>query len=204
VKRLFPFVFAWGAVLAAAPFSHKLHLQMKLECTSCHSTALTSTQVQDNLLPAKEACQKCHAEVVIPGSPTTIVAKFNHSLHLRMGNIAPIIAAAIDHRGYLQPAGDIRQHLNSGNACQACHRGMAESEQVTRANLPQMADCLVCHTAIRPPFSCQDCHAKGTELRPSSHLAATFVDSHSSRTLFPDKTSCTVCHGRGFTCMGCH
>jgi bacterioferritin-associated ferredoxin len=121
-----------------------------------------------------------------------------------MGNVAPIIAGAIDHGRYLQPAGDIRRHLNTGNACAACHRGMAESEQVTRANLPQMADCLVCHTVIQAPFSCEDCHAKGAELRPPSHLARTFVDSHSNKDLVPDKSSCGACHGRRFTCMGCH
>lgn len=197
-------MFAWGVAFAAAPFSHKLHLQMKLECTTCHGTALTSTQVGDNLLPAKEVCQKCHTDAVVPGPPTTRVAKFNHSLHLRMGNVAPIIAGAIDHGRYLQPPGDIRRHLNSGNACAACHRGMAESDQVTPANLPQMADCLVCHTVIQTPFSCEDCHTKGAELRPPSHLSTAFVDSHSNRTLVPDKASCTVCHGRRFTCMGCH
>ena len=202
MKRFLLLMLVSGAAVAAAPFSHKLHLQLKLECTGCHRAALTSNQVQDNLLPAKEVCQKCHANAEIPGPPTTRVVKFNNSLHLKMGNVASIIAAAIDHRRYLQPPGDIRRHLNTGNACGACHRGMAESEQVTKANLPQMADCLVCHTVIQTPFSCEDCHAKGAELRPQSHLVQNFVDSHSNKAV--EKSSCAVCHGRRFTCMGCH
>src|SRR5262249_19135608 len=194
----------WGAVLAAAPFSHRLHLQLQMECTTCHTAALTSSRVQDNLLPSKAVCQKCHQDVTIPGPPTTRVVKFNHSLHLKMGNVAPLIPAAIDRGRYLQPAGDIRRHLdNTTNDCAACHRGMAESEQVTKANLPQMADCLVCHVKIENPFSCEACHGKGADLRPASHVPR-WVDIHSDKKRVPDKSTCAVCHGREFSCMGCH
>src|SRR5207302_279269 len=31
------------------PFSHRLHLQLKLECTACHTAAPKSTSAQDNL-----------------------------------------------------------------------------------------------------------------------------------------------------------
>ena len=188
--------------MTAAPFSHRLHLGLKLECATCHSRALTSTAVADNLLPAKEICEKCHQNMTVPDPPTTRVAKFNHSFHLKMGDVSAVIASAIDRGIYLQPAGDIRRHLNSGNACGACHRGM-ESDQVFKVNLPQMADCLVCHNKIEVPYSCETCHLKGAALKPSSH-AEGFVDLHSNRAKVPDKTTCAVCHGRQFTCMGCH
>ena len=109
-----------GAAANAAPFSHQLHLQLKLECTTCHVSAAASTRAPDNLLPSQKACQPCHESPEIPGPPTTRVAKFNHSLHLKMGDVGPIIANAIDHGRYLQPPGDIRRHLNTGNACAAC------------------------------------------------------------------------------------
>jgi len=206
LKKLLLFCVMSASALPAAPFSHRLHLQLKLECVKCHRAALTSTTVQDNLLPAKEICSQCHQDAVIPGPPTTRVAHFNHSLHLKMGDVSGIIAAAIDHKRYLQPPADIRRHLNgnTGNPCGACHRGIAESDQVSQANLPQMADCLVCHTRIEAPYSCETCHEKGAELRPSSHLAQGFADFHSSRERLPDKSTCGICHGRGFTCMGCH
>ena len=193
-----------GAGLAAAPFSHRLHLGLKLECTACHAAALTSTRPQDNLLPSKSACRSCHQDRTIPDPFTTRVAQFNHSLHLKMGNVAPLIASAIDRGKYLQPVGDIRRHLNSANACFACHRGIPESEQVAKANMPQMADCLVCHVKIENPYSCETCHLKGMELRPENHLVGSFIDIHSDRAKVPDKTGCAVCHGRQFTCMGCH
>ncbi len=190
-------------MLAAAPFSHRIHLGQGLQCLECHTAASTSTRVEDNLLPAKQVCLNCHEDAAIPSPPSTRLSKFSHALHLKMGSAAPFMASAIDHKTYLQPPGDIRRHLNTRNPCQACHRGLEESDQVTRAALPQMADCLICHTQIDPPFSCEDCHAKDAQLKPASHVER-FTDAHSSGKLRLDKTTCAVCHGRTFTCMGCH
>src|SRR5438445_10580453 len=100
-------VFAmWGAAANAAPFSHKLHLQLNPDCNSCHTAAASSTKPQDNLLPDKAVCLTCHPSVEIPAPPTTNLAHFSHQQHLKMGNVAPVIAAAIDNKSYLQPPGD--------------------------------------------------------------------------------------------------
>lgn len=206
--RLLFLAMAWGAapsVAAPAPFPHRIHLAQGLECVECHTAATSSTKVEDNLLPQKRVCLACHedAEVSIPPPPATRLSKFSHALHLKMGSAAPFIADAIDHQRYLQPPDDIRRHLPGKSPCQACHRGLEESDQVTRAALPQMADCLVCHTQIDPPFSCEDCHGKDDHLKPPNHTER-FMDAHSSGKLHLDKTTCAVCHGRTFTCMGCH
>jgi len=97
----------------------------------------------------------------------------------------------------------IRRHLNGTNPCQACHRGLEESVQVSASNMPVMADCIVCHSQIDNPFSCEKCHAKGDNLKPASHVQG-FMSSHSSGTMNLDKASCTICHGTNFRCLGCH
>jgi len=193
---------AWGAA-QAAPFSHKLHLGLKLECTTCHSAAAASTKAADNLLPNKAACTPCHQDREIPAPRQTRVVSFNHALHLKMGNVAPLIAAAIDKKTYLQPPDDIRRHLDTGDPCQACHRGLPDSVQVGAADMPKMADCIVCHSDIDNPFSCEKCHAKDANLKPPSHVA-NFISNHTSGKLNLDKASCVVCHGRNFRCLGCH
>jgi predicted CXXCH cytochrome family protein len=193
---------AWGAA-AAAPFSHRLHLGLKLDCVTCHAVAATSTKVEDNLLPEKAVCLKCHAEAEIPAPFTTRLAHFSHQQHLKMGNIAPVIAGAVDKKTYLQPPGDIRRHLDSKNPCEACHRGLAESDAVNAAAMPQMADCLVCHSEIENPFTCEKCHARGANLKPANHVGD-FISSHTTGKLNLDKTTCAVCHGRSFRCLGCH
>lgn len=194
-----------GAAHAAAPFSHPVHLRMKLACVTCHGGATTSTQVSDNLLPDESLCLNCHKQVEIPKPPVTRVAKFNHALHVKLGPaVAAAIAAALDAKTYLSAPGDIRAHLNStNNVCQACHRGLETSAKVSHLNMPRMADCLVCHNVIEVPFSCEKCHEKGAQLKPVNHTAD-FIDTHTSGKLGLDKSSCAVCHGRKFNCLGCH
>jgi hypothetical protein len=206
VKRFAVIVFAWGVAWGmadAAPFSHKIHLGLQLECSYCHAAASGSTKASDNLLPAKSVCLNCHEDAQIPAPPATRVAFFSHAQHLKMGNVGPILAAAIDKKAYLQAPGDIRRDLDTSNACKACHRGLEESDEVTRALLPRMADCIVCHNEIDNPFSCEKCHAKGEDLKPASHVAG-FMSAHNSGKMKLDKPSCVICHGSNFRCLGCH
>jgi hypothetical protein len=178
-------------------------LKLVPDCLTCHTKAAASTRVTDNLLPEPSACVKCHKQVAISNPPAVRINRFSHQLHLKLGNIAPVIAAAIDKGAYLQPAEDIRLHLDTKNPCEACHRGMEESDAPTRSLLPQMADCLVCHNQIDPPASCGFCHAADAKLTPANHTPD-WVDRHSSGKANFDKASCAVCHGKHFTCEGCH
>ena len=130
--------------------------------------------------------------------------EFSHKKHLKLGNVAPVIASAIDKKTYLGHDGPkIRPFLNTGNACAACHHGIEESDGVSQANMPHMADCLVCHNTVDPPDSCQFCHPKGAALKPANHIAG-FLDSHTNKNSGLDFATCAVCHGRKFTCLGCH
>jgi len=117
--------------------------------------------------------------------------------------VGKVLASAVESGRYLSPPGDMRRHLNSENACLACHRAITETDLGTDEHLPRMADCLVCHSKIDPPFSCGYCHTRDQQLKPADHTS-NFADRHSSRKDVADKTSCKVCHGVKFTCMGCH
>jgi hypothetical protein len=129
---------------------------------------------------------------------------FSHKKHLALGNIAPVIARAIDNGTYLSPPGNLRAQLDTKNPCEACHRGLGQSDEITRANMPQMADCLVCHDQVDPPFSCSFCHTKEANLKPATH-AADFLDSHPKKLAsLGGKETCDVCHGLKFRCLGCH
>jgi hypothetical protein len=159
------------------PFSHKAHRAER--CESCHRDTLAS----------KVATGK------------TPLAHFSHELHLKMGNVAPVIAAAVKSGNYLgDPTGRL-EHLNSKNPCAACHAGIEDSIAPSPALLPAMADCLVCHSKIDPPDSCETCHVAVATLMPANHTEK-FVDSHSEKSV--SKTGCALCHGRNFTCQGCH
>jgi hypothetical protein len=130
--------------------------------------------------------------------------EFSHAKHLKLGNVGPVIAQAIDKGTYLGSDGkSIRPLLNSTNQCTACHRGLENSDKISAANMPAMADCLVCHNTISPPDRCEFCHPKDAQLMPTNHVAG-FLDSHTNKKAGLDLTTCAVCHGRKFTCLGCH
>ncbi|MEZ5402348.1 MAG: hypothetical protein R2729_21925 [Bryobacteraceae bacterium] len=202
-----------GAAFAQAPkpFSHKLHLGLKLTCTGCHAAAASSTSAVDNLLPEPAVCAQCHENGTPIGEPRkTLVTKFNHQLHAGMGTIAPVILAALKRGTYLPsttgagPAPELETRLASASGCAACHQGLESSERADGSHHPAMQDCLVCHSKIDAPFSCEKCHAPGDHLKPANHFKAEFMDSHSTGRAGLNKATCVSCHGRGFRCMGCH
>ena len=207
------------AVLAAPlaaqdwAFPHQTHLAMGLDCGTCHSKAAESSDVGDDLLPNHALCESCHNGQTAPAidfaplaerTPGERTFRFDHSFHLGLGEIAPLIATAIDSGNYYGKPGDARRFLDNASECSACHRGLEESIQVLAgAHMPQMADCIVCHTKIDNPFSCPECHVEGANLRPADHTRE-FIDTHSTGKAGLDKVSCQPCHGRDFGCMGCH
>lgn len=199
---------ASGAAAPKRPFSHKYHLTQVAACENCHTAAAASTKASDNLIPDKSACVTCHDEIEIGEMRPVGVQKFNHAKHVAMGSVAPLIAGAIRGKAYLGQTPPTAETLAAAkDACTGCHHGIPESENVdhskpAKAHFPQMADCLVCHNKISPPDSCKQCHVESTpNFRPTSH-AADFGDKHSDKGL--DKSSCATCHGRKFTCKGCH
>jgi len=169
---------------ANAPVSHQQVLQSGAKCLDCHAAIQKSTTA---------------------ARPGPMGVRFNHQFHLGMGNVAPLIAAAVDAKKYLGPVLALwRAQLNTKDACQACHRGLDQADAATQANFPHMADCLVCHNKIDNPFSCEKCHTvSAVKLKPASHTKD-YVDTHSSGKLNLDKPSCVICHGVDFRCLGCH
>ena len=182
---------------------------------TAHAAAQPSFDHKAALAQTKGACEPCHAEMVKSteitkraGRPVRHI-RFNHELHLKLGNPAPILAKAIDTKDFIPGLGAdpavIRPQLDKVTvACSACHRGMAAvTAKLARENYPHMSDCLVCHNKIDNPFSCEKCHVEeATELRPAAHAVRGFADGHSLKSV--SKSECAVCHGRKFSCLGCH
>jgi hypothetical protein len=164
------------------PFSHKYHLTQVSTCQTCHTRAESSAKAEDNILPHESDCARCHDEVHIKEPRKTLVAKFPHATHIK------VVAK-----------GD----------CLACHHAIDKSENVAEADVkkhyPKMEECMACHSSsINPPESCKQCHdEKAMTFRPATHTSE-WVDKHGDKNASIDKTTCTVCHGKKFTCKGCH
>jgi c(7)-type cytochrome triheme protein len=213
VKAILCFVLALPLTAQDSAFPHRPHLAMGLDCQTCHPAAPASEDATDNLLPDGQVCGACHNGQTAPEIDVSALAqrqapersyRFDHSFHLGLGDVAPLIAGAIDTGNYFGKPGEARRFLEGGNACSACHRGLQESLAVDSArNMPMMGDCIVCHTRIDNPFTCKECHRANVDLMPEDHTRE-FIDLHSTGKIALDKLSCLPCHGRNFACMGCH
>jgi hypothetical protein len=191
---------------AESRFSHKAHLQMDVTCFTCHARAGTSAAASDDLMPSRDVCARCHAEDYEIREPRKLfLDHFHHQRHVDMAGIAKILLAGLQQGRYLSPPGpQLKQQLESAqNTCMACHRGMQEAVETGKQHFPQMADCLVCHNQINVPSSCLKCHLDSPKLRPATH-SADWIDRHSRVLTEESKQSCVICHGKGFTCGGCH
>lgn len=193
--RSFPpalFVCLLATALAAQEnrFSHQDALSKNLTCVSCHQGQTVSATLSNK-------------------RRGKVLKDFNHRIHLSLGNVAGVIAAAIDQKTYLGSPNrldllKLRADLITNDPCQACHRGLAQAAgPPAKAHFPNMEDCLVCHNQIDTPFSCEQCHSAGMKIKPANH-GPDFLDRHTSGKLNLDKTTCAACHGKRFTCQGCH
>jgi predicted CXXCH cytochrome family protein len=165
---------AIAGIASAADFSHRVHLAMKLECATCHTTAATSTRAEDNNLPSRQVCLRCHQDAAIKQPTPTAVAHFNHQLHVKM------------------------------RPCTGCHRGLEKSDVTSKANFPVMAECMGCHRTFDIPDSCWKCHAQTMRLLPADHVTDFLDSHSRVKHSAAEKQSCEVCHGNNFHCAGCH
>jgi hypothetical protein len=181
-------------------FNHKKHVKgLGISCTTCHSSAKTSQQAADSLLPAATRCDACHG-----------------TNHRQLSAVTsdeprPLGQCSFCHRGYdpkrpnvvarvLLPKPNLRfnhrKHVVSARMpCARCHGKVDELELATRDQLPRMKECITCHVlgdagqsssaltsaaptghARRPSGACPTCHL--TE--PNGMLKTTFASGRLS------------------------
>ncbi len=131
-------------------------------------------RAEDNNLPQRTVCLGCHPDAAIKSPTPTLLAHFNHQIHVRV------------------------------RTCLSCHVGIDTSEQTSKANFPPMSLCVTCHNQTDIPDGCWKCHDRAMRLMPETHIRG-FLDSHArGRMTVEVKQGCSVCHGQGFHCAGCH
>jgi hypothetical protein len=151
IHALAPIVAAATALLAQPyDFGHRTHLTMRLACVRCHPGAPKSTQppAVGEATFSSDACLDCHGRAILNlrPAPAPPIAHFNHALHLALKD----------------------------QTCGACHHGLLETDKVTGALFPSMAECLVCHQQVNPPRSCYRCHEQDDpRLQPQKPASGT-------------------------------
>jgi hypothetical protein len=152
----------------ALRFSHAQHLAKGVKCQQCHNQVSESDLAADRNIPTQRRCEACHeveaargGQVVDPPSACADCHPgFDWTVHAapRPSRFPPP-ALHFSHK----------RHLLRGAACADCHGDLARVELATRAQLPRMASCLVCHDGVKASMACATCHlgsARGAKGAP--------------------------------------
>jgi len=202
-------------------FSHTVHLEMEVECLTCHEGIKNSENDLNSHLPSMGVCEECHEEVnetsscsmchpdlaIVPESlhkPAADLA-FSHKLHVEMDVECtfchPDAQTSTVSTDTLIPSNSF-QNNNHVGLCADCHE----------AETPD--DCLTCHSDLEKPSSlfsrvtdltfshnlhidmeveCQTCHISILE-------SDTIMSSR-----LPDMSICAECHDEVESdCIMCH
>jgi len=166
-------------------FSHKYHAEeIGAICTDCHPAG-ESELASDNLLPDMDGCYTCHDEeeectychkdpdnAIAYPRITEYIAKFSH-----------------------------KQHAQKDVECEACHEGVAESDNIHDKHLPSMQDCMTCHPLTMSADYCYVCHDKSEDLKPADNNLSWNKDHGLAS--YTDQSSCESCHHENM-CLDCH
>jgi len=215
---------AWANI----KFSHVAHFkvrdQYKLDCSTCHSSILTSTSLENQNLPKMIECVGCHE------TSKAMAAEFRMSNCQTCHVDNPSGPRPASHTRYIKPdfhTESFRKHHSAeasapGAKCFVCHTNV--SPQAAAA-----AQCTSCHQAMLPAShtarwrddihgkyaamdreSCATCHATDYCSRchnelPRTHVPlAPFVNGGHAKLAMINKRSCFACHTYENTCAECH
>ncbi|MBI2689077.1 MAG: cytochrome c3 family protein [Acidobacteria bacterium] len=122
-------------VFGEPSFSHKRHASLNLECTFCHTGAVTRERAG---FPAWKTCHTCHtgkAEQPIPSQRIYKLPDFVFFSHAR--------------------------HATAQVDCTSCHGNVKKQAKIELYRSTKMAACVDCHKENRATVVCNACHELG-------------------------------------------
>ncbi|WP_375773202.1 cytochrome c3 family protein [Archangium gephyra] len=158
-------------------FSHKVHVEKKVECTACHGTMTDVKLATRQQLPKMATCFECH--------DGNVASKQCNSCH------------PAEPSGRLQltfPSGLLRPM--QGNPLGLDHGPRYEFNHGSRASVDRQT-CMSCHAESY----CQSCHdalRKPLSVHPNDYLTLHPVQARM------DSARCSSCHRMQSFCAACH
>ena len=175
--------FARKSPTQPVPFSHALHVSLKIDCQYCHSSVTTSASAG---IPPTQTCMTCHSQVRID-SPVLAPVRDSYATG------KPIQWNRVHDLGdfvYFNHS----IHVAKGVGCSTCHGQVSQMNQITQVAPLTMGWCIDCHRApeqyLRPQAEIfntdwqppADQLAQGRLLVQANHIEVSKL------------TNCTICH----------
>src|SRR6476619_4176238 len=126
--------FAQKSPTQPVPFSHALHIGIKIDCRYCHSSVTTSASAS---IPPTQTCMTCHSQV---RTDSAALAPVRDSY----ATGKPIEWNRVHDLGdfvYFNHS----IHVSKGVGCSTCHGQIDNMPAVYQENTLQMEWCIACH-----------------------------------------------------------
>lgn len=131
-------------------FNHSKHLAAGMQCTDCHTGALTETRAT---LPQLSACLMCHSAALTASKEEAKIRALEAAgAELQWRPVTHVPAHVFfSHRRHAQ---------QGGIACAVCHGAMEKlTAPPSRPFIEFTMDtCIQCHQKNRARTDCDDCH----------------------------------------------
>jgi predicted CXXCH cytochrome family protein len=134
-------------------YSHKKHLALGLNCSSCHGTKGTEEDEGFAMgFPKEDFCMSCHSSVKKDSPEIVKLAKAAADKKpvewKRVYRLMPIVW--FSHSVHVEDA---------KIECRTCHGDVASMSVTSKARVLNMKDCMDCHAERGAPNGCDTCHA---------------------------------------------
>ncbi len=130
------------------PFSHKLHVQLSLQCLDCHEMPEPGWAAT---YPAEAKCMACHASIKTDSPAITKLAEYNKGQR-------PVPWVQIFRLPDYVFFSHKRHYKKAKITCETCHGPVADREVITKEKPTSMVACMDCHVERRASVTCNSCH----------------------------------------------
>jgi len=175
--------FAQHSPTQPVPFSHALHVGIKIECQYCHSSVAISSSAG---IPSTQTCMTCHSVIRTDSAALAPVRDSYATGKPIQWNLVHVLGDFVYFNHSI--------HVTKGVGCSTCHGQVSQMNQMRQVVSLTMGWCITCHRApeqyLRPQSEIfnsdwvppADQLAQGQQLVKANHIAVSKL------------TNCTICH----------
>lgn len=175
--------FAQHSPTQPVPFSHALHVGIKMECQYCHSSVAISSSAG---IPSTQTCMTCHSVIRTDSAALAPVRDSYATGKPIQWNLVHVLGDFVYFNHSI--------HVAKGVGCSTCHGQVSQMNQMRQVVSLTMGWCITCHRApeqyLRPQSEIfnsdwvppADQLAQGQQLVKANHIAVSKL------------ANCTICH----------
>ncbi|MEO7910079.1 MAG: cytochrome c3 family protein [Roseiflexaceae bacterium] len=175
--------FAQKSPTQPVPFSHALHVGIKIDCQYCHSSVTASASAG---MPSTQTCMTCHSVIRTDSAALAPVRdSYATGKPIEWNRVHDLGDFAYFNHSI---------HVGKGVGCSTCHGQVSQMNQIRQVAPLTMGWCIDCHRApeqyLRPQAEIfntdwvppADQLAQGRQLVQANHIEVSKL------------TNCTICH----------